>query len=112
MQLVEAVEFIVVILPYFLFLAVMSLAILLAATGGMALLGAAVATPLLYVLPDVRRFLLVASGGRPDDDAPPWRVAARPRSVLLTVGFGRGAPSFAPSAAVLTAVTGAVGAGR
>jgi len=88
MQLLEGIVGILGILLYVLLLAVLSFGILAAIAAGMGLIGAALSVPLLYVLPDVRRFLVLASGGEPDDETPPRRVALRPRFLLLSITFG------------------------
>ena len=88
MQLVEGIAAILAIFLYILILAVLSLGILFGIAALMGLAGSVLSVPLLYVLPDVRRFLLLASGGAPDDRTPPWRVAFRPRYLLLSAVFG------------------------
>ena len=76
------------IILYILLLFVLSLGIWLVLTGGIGLVGGVLSVPVLYVLPDVRRFLVQASGGRPDDGTPSWRVVLRPRYLLLSIAFG------------------------
>jgi hypothetical protein len=88
MQLLEGVAAIVAIFLYILILAVLSFGILFGIAVIMGVVGSVLSIPLLYVLPDVRRFLLLASGGAPDDRTPPWRVAFRPRYLLLSMVFG------------------------
>lgn len=67
---------------------ILQVGIMLAITGGVALLGGVLSVPVLSVLPDVRRFLVLASGGRPDDETPSWRVVLRLRYLGLSVVFG------------------------
>jgi len=88
MQLLEGIAGILAIFLYILILAVLSLGILIGIAVIMGVVGSVLSVPLLYVLPDVRRFLLLASGGAPDDRTPPWRVAFRLRYLLLSVLFG------------------------
>jgi len=88
MQLLEGLGVILSIVLYLVLLAVLTFGIMLAFAAAMGVVGTALSIPLLYVLPDVRRFLVLASGGAPDDETPPWRVALRPRFVLLAIGFG------------------------
>ena len=88
MQLFEGIAAILAIFLYILILAVLSLGILFGIAVIMGVVGSVLSIPLLYVLPDVRRFLLLASGGVPDDQTPPWRVAFRPRYLLLSMVFG------------------------
>lgn len=88
MPVLDPVVAVLGIILYILLLFVLSLVIWLAITGGIGLLGGALSVPVLYVLPDVRRFLVQASSGRPDDGTPSWRVVLRPRYLLLSVAFG------------------------
>ncbi|GCF12517.1 hypothetical protein Harman_04520 [Haloarcula mannanilytica] len=88
MQLLEGIASILAIFLYILLLAVLSFGILFGIAAVMGVAGSVLSIPLLYVLPDVRRFLLLASGGAPDDQTPPWRVAVRPRYLLLSMLFG------------------------
>lgn len=78
------------IILYVLDLVVLSVGIWFVITGGIGLLGGVLSVPVLYVLPDVRRFLVQASGGDPDSGAPSWRVVLRPRYLLLSLAFGIG----------------------
>jgi len=57
-------------------------------TGGIGLFGGVLSVSALYVPPDVRRFLVHASGGQPDDGTPSWRVVLRPRYLPLSIAFG------------------------
>ncbi|WP_276274174.1 hypothetical protein [Haloarcula litorea] len=88
MQIFDVTVAVLSIILYILFLFVLSLGIWLALTGGIGLAGGVLSVPVLYLLPDVRRFLVEASGGRPDDGTPAWRVALRPRYLLLSIAFG------------------------
>jgi hypothetical protein len=88
MQLLEGIAAILAIFLYILLLAVLSFGILFGIAAMMGVAGSMLSVPLLYVLPDVRRFLLLASGGAPDDRTPPWCVAFRPRYLLLSIVFG------------------------
>lgn len=88
MPIFDVVVGVLSIILYIFLLFVLSLVIWLAITGGVGLLGGVFSVPVLYVLPDVRRFLVKASGGRPDDGTPSWRVVLRPRYLLLSVAFG------------------------
>ncbi|WP_363467720.1 hypothetical protein [Halogeometricum borinquense] len=75
---------------YILFIAVVSMVLIFAITGGIGLLGAVLSVPFLYVFPDVRRYLILASGGQPEAEISPWRMAFRPRYLLLAILFGVG----------------------
>ncbi|AUV82413.1 hypothetical protein C2R22_12805 [Salinigranum rubrum] len=88
MPVLDFVVGVLSIILYILLLFVLSLGIWLGITGGIGLLGGVLSVPVLYVLPDVRRFLIEASGGQPDDETPSWRVVLRPRYLLLSVAFG------------------------
>jgi len=88
MQVLDGVVAVLGIILYILLLFVLSLGIWLVITGGIGLLGGVLSVPLLYVLPDVRRFLIYASGGRPDDGTPSWRVVLRLRYLILSIAFG------------------------
>jgi len=90
MQVFELLVGILGLLLYFLLLAVLSAGIIAALTAALGLAGGALSVPLLYILPDVRRFLVQASGGRPDESTPTWRVVLRPRYLLLSALFGIG----------------------
>lgn len=57
-------------------------------TGGIGLLGGVLSIPMLSVLPNIRRFLVLASDGQADDGTPSWRVVFRPRYLLLSFAFG------------------------
>lgn len=76
-----------IILQLLLFF-MLQIGIMVGITGGIGLLGGVLSVPMLSVLPDVRRFLVLASGGRPDDGTPSWRVILRPRYLLLSFAFG------------------------
>ncbi|WP_324662053.1 hypothetical protein [Haloarcula sediminis] len=88
MQVLDGIVFVVGLLLYVLLLLLLSAGIIAAMTGLLGLAGGVLSVPLLYVLPDVRRFLVRASGGRPDQATPTWRVAFRPRYLLLSAVFG------------------------
>lgn len=88
MPFFDGVLAVLAILLYFLLLFVLSLGVWLLLTGGIGLIGGVLSVPTLYVLPDVRRFLVRASGGRPDDGTPSWRVVLRPQYLLLSAAFG------------------------
>lgn len=88
MQLVEGVGALLAIFLYLLLLAVLGLGIFFGLAAAVGLAGAVPSIPLLYVLPDVRRFLALASGGDPDEETPPWRIAIRPRYLLLSMAGG------------------------
>lgn len=88
MQIFDSLVAILGIILYMLVLFVLSFGIWLVITGGVGLLGGVLSVPALYVLPDVRRFLVQASGGQPDGETPSWRVVLRPRYLLLSIGFG------------------------
>ncbi|WP_424004333.1 hypothetical protein ACOZ4I_06915 [Haloarcula salina] len=88
MQLVEGVVALLAIVLYLLALAALGLGILFGFAAAIGLVGAVPTIPLLYVLPDVRRFLALASGGGPADETPPWRVALRLRYLLLSMAGG------------------------
>ncbi|WP_336338859.1 hypothetical protein [Haloarcula brevis] len=90
MQLLDGIAAILAVFLYLLILAVLSFGILFGIAATMGVVGSVLSVPLLYVLPDVRRFLLLASGGAPDDRTPPWRVAFRLRYLLLSAVFGVG----------------------
>jgi hypothetical protein len=57
-------------------------------TGVVELLGGVLLVPVVPVLPDVRRFLVLASGGRPDDGIPSWRMMLRSRYLFLSFALG------------------------
>jgi hypothetical protein len=78
-------DFIWLVLSLLLFF-ILQAAVLFALTAAVGLVGSVLSVPLLYVLPDVRRALIQASGGQPD--AAPWRVAFRPRYLLGSALFG------------------------
>ncbi|WP_277541118.1 hypothetical protein [Haloarcula laminariae] len=88
MELLDGLLFVVGLLIYFLLLLMLSAGIIAAMTGLLGLAGGVLSVPLLYVLPDVRQFLVRASGGRPDEATPTWRVVLRPRYLLLSAVFG------------------------
>jgi hypothetical protein len=86
MQVVSTVASILAILLYLLVLFVLTAGIWFGITAAVGVVGGVFSVPLLYVLPDVRRFLIRVSGGRPD--TAPWRVAFRPRYLLGSAAFG------------------------
>ncbi|WP_435067456.1 hypothetical protein [Haloplanus sp. C73] len=88
MPVFDGVVAVLAIILYILLLAVLSFGLWLLLTGGIGLVGGVLSVPALYVLPDVRRFLVYASGGRPDDGTASWRVVLRPRYLLLSIAFG------------------------
>lgn len=88
MEIFDHIWAILLLTLYFLILLVLSFAMLMAITGGMGLIGGVLSVPALYVLPDVRRFLVQASGGRPGDGTPTWRVVLRIRYLFLSIAFG------------------------
>lgn len=90
MQVLEGLLFIFGLLLYFLLLLLLTMGIIAALTGAIGVAGGVLSVPLLYVLPDVRRFLVQASGGRPDEATPTWRVVLRPRYLFLSALFGIG----------------------
>ncbi|MDS0221251.1 hypothetical protein NDI54_07810 [Haloarcula sp. S1AR25-5A] len=71
MQLLEGIAGILAIFLYILILAALSFGILFGIAAVIGVVGSVLSIPLLYVLPDVGRFLLLASGGAPDDRTPP-----------------------------------------
>lgn len=79
--------FLVLVLQLLLFF-LLQVGMMVGITGGIGLLGGVLSVPVLSVLPDVRRFLVLASGGRPDDGTSSWRVVLRPRYLLLSFAFG------------------------
>lgn len=78
-------DFIWLVLSLLLFFLIQA-AVLFVLTAAVGVIGSVLSVPLLYVLPDVRRFLIQLSGGRPD--SAPWRVAFRPRYLLGSALFG------------------------
>lgn len=82
-----AVGLLTLILQLLLFF-MLQLAVMWAITGGIGVVGGVLSAPMLSVLPDVRRFLVLASGGHPDDETPSWRVVLRLRYLLLSMVFG------------------------
>ncbi len=83
----SAVGLLTLILQLLLFF-MLQLAVMWGITGGIGVAGGVLSAPMLSVLPDVRRFLILASGGHPDDETPSWRVVLRPRYLLLSMVFG------------------------
>lgn len=90
MQALDGLFFVFGLVLYFLLLLLLTAGIIAALTGAIGLAGGVLSVPLLYILPDVRRFLIQASGGRPDKATPTWRVVLRPRYLFLSALFGIG----------------------
>lgn len=88
MQVVDSVIPLLVIILQLLVFFMLQVGIMVGITGGIGLIGGVLSVPVLSMLPDVRRFLVLASGGQPDDGTPSWRVVLRPRYLLLSFAFG------------------------
>ncbi|EMA32812.1 hypothetical protein C444_06306 [Haloarcula japonica DSM 6131] len=88
MQILDSLVTLLTLILQLLLFFMLQLGVMVAITGGIGLAGGVLSVPVLSVLPDVRRFLVQASGGRPDDGTPSWRVVLRPRYLLLSFVFG------------------------
>jgi len=78
-------DFLALLLSLLLFFLIQA-GIMFAITAAVGVIGSVLSVPLLYLLPDVRRFLIALSGGRPDSK--PWTIAFRPRYLVGSAGLG------------------------
>lgn len=83
-----ALDGILAVLAYLLVIGVLALLAFVAIAVGLGLVVALGSVPPLYVLPDVRRFFVRATGGRVADGRALWRVATRRRYLGLSIGVG------------------------
>jgi len=89
-MLADAIVGILGFVLYLLLMGVVAVAVLLALVGGIGVVGAILSTPLLYVFPDVRRFLESHTGEESGSPSSPRSVVLRRRYLLLCLKFGLG----------------------
>lgn len=75
---------------YILLMGVVAVAVLLGLVGAIGTAGAVLSTPLLYVFPDVRRFLALVTGDESGKQSSPIDIMRRRRFGRLCLTFGLG----------------------